>query len=212
MQKLLVATKNRGKVQEFTEMLADLDVAFVNLDDVRVTFDVDETGTTFRENALLKAKAYAQATGMYTIADDSGLEVDALGGAPGVYTARYGGEGLSAEQRYRYLLANLKGVPPNERGGRFRCCILFVDPNGRILAESEGVCEGAIAQHPIGEHGFGYDPVFYLPQLNKTMAQLSPEIKHQISHRGRALHALMPQIRAILNRANECFVKQGKLK
>lgn len=198
MQKLLVATKNKGKVREFAEMLTDLDVAFVGLDDVGVTFDVEETGTTFRANALLKAEAYAKATGMFTIADDSGLVVDALDGEPGVYTARYGGVGLTAVQRYQHLLNNMESVPADERAARFRCCILFVNPDGEILAEADGVCEGQIAAAPLGDGGFGYDPVFYLPKYGKTMAQLPAATKHQISHRGRALHALVPQIRQLL--------------
>jgi XTP/dITP diphosphohydrolase len=200
-EKLLVATKNLGKVQEFAEMLADVDVAFANLADVDVTFDVEETGTTFQENAILKAEAYAKATGMITIADDSGLVVDALDGAPGVYTARYGGAGLTAVQRYQHLLSNIADVPWAQRSARFCCYIVVVDRNGRLLAEAEGICEGMIAESAAGEGGFGYDPVFYLSDYQKTMAELPAATKHQISHRGRALQQLVPQIKQILTNA-----------
>ncbi|MEM7332911.1 MAG: XTP/dITP diphosphatase [Chloroflexota bacterium] len=199
MKKLLVATKNKGKIKEFAEMLADLQVEWLSLDDVDITFDVEETGTTFRENALLKAEAYAKASGLLTIADDSGLVVDVLDGAPGVYTARYGGAGLTAVQRYQHLLKNIETVTGDSRTARFRCVILFVDSEGNLLAESDGVCEGMIATEPAGEGGFGYDPVFYLPEHDKTMAQLPSETKHQISHRGRALQQLVPKMREILS-------------
>lgn len=194
---LLVATHNQGKVKEFAEMLADLNLSWLSLDDVGVTMDVEETEDTFRGNAMLKATAYAKATGLLTLADDSGLEVDALDGAPGVYTARYGGPGLTAVQRYQYLLQNLTAVSPQQRSARFRCVILLMGPDGHLLAESEGVCEGQIARAPHGEGGFGYDPVFYLPEYGKTMAELGA-IKHKISHRGRALQALEPKLREVL--------------
>ena len=196
-KKLLVATHNKGKVKEFAEMLADLQMDWLSLGDVGVTMDVEETEDSFRGNALLKATAYAKATGLLTLADDSGLEVDALDGAPGVYTARYGGPGLTAVQRYEYLLANLTAVSQPKRNARFRCVILLMSPEGELLAEAEGVCEGEIALAAQGDGGFGYDPVFYLPEHSKTMAQLGA-IKHRISHRGRALQALEPKLREVL--------------
>ncbi len=198
MKKFLVATHNQGKVVEFAEMLKDLSIEWLSLDDVGVTRDVEETGSTFRENSLLKARAYAAETGLLTLADDSGLEVDALSGAPGVYTARYGGEGLTAVQRYQKLLNAIQHVPEAQRTARFRCVIVLVAPDGTILGEADGVCEGVIAQAPMGDKGFGYDPIFYLPELNKTMAQLSPDQKHQISHRGRAMQAIAPRLRELL--------------
>lgn len=198
MKQLLVATHNLGKVVEFADMLQDLAIEWLSLDDVGVTQDVEETGKTFRENSVLKARAYAAETGLLTLADDSGLEVDALGGAPGVYTARYGGEGLTAVQRYQKLLTDIKPVPDPQRTARFRCVIVLAAPDGTILGESEGVCEGRIAQAPAGDNGFGYDPVFYLPQLNQTMAQLPPAQKHQISHRGLAMQAIAPRLRELL--------------
>lgn len=197
-RKLLVATRNPGKVREYAAMLADLDVEWLGLDDVGITEEVPETADTFLGNALLKAEGYAAAAGMLTLADDSGLEVDGLDGAPGVHTARYGGEGLTHEQRYQVLLDNMRDVPPDERAARFRCIIALADQDGQILGTSEGICEGRIALAPAGEGGFGYDPVFYLPGLDKTMAEISPEQKHQISHRGRALRAIAPLLQRVV--------------
>ena len=198
MTKLLVATHNKGKVTEFAEMLQDMEIEWLSLDDLGVTEDVEETGHTFRENSILKAQAYAAVSGLLTLADDSGLEVDALNGAPGVYTARYGGEGLTAVQRYEKLLDDIKDVPEPQRTARFRCVIVLAAPDGTLLGESDGVCEGRIAQAPVGDNGFGYDPVFFLPAFGQTMAQLSAAQKHQISHRGRALQAIAPRLRAVL--------------
>ncbi len=198
MTKLLVATHNQGKVTEFAEILQDLAIEWLSLNDVGVVQDVAETGSTFRENSVLKARAYAAETGLLTLADDSGLEVDALAGAPGVYTARYGGERLTAVQRYQKLLNDIKNVPEPRRTARFRCVIVLAAPDGTILGESEGVCEGRIALEPVGDHGFGYDPVFYLPQFSKTMAQLPAAQKHQISHRGQAVQAIVPRLRELL--------------
>ncbi|MBE2201530.1 MAG: XTP/dITP diphosphatase [Anaerolinea sp.] len=198
MRKLLVATHNKGKVAEFAEMLADLELAWLSLDDVGVTLDVAETGQTFAENALLKARTYAAVTGLLTLADDSGLEVDALGGAPGVYTARYGGEELNHAQRYQLLLHNLGDVPWERRAARFRCVIALASPDGTVLGEAAGVCEGIIALAAAGDGGFGYDPVFFLPEWGKTMAQVGSTVKHQISHRGRALRLIEPRLRQVL--------------
>lgn len=196
-QKLLVATHNKGKVSEFADMLADLDVAWLSLDDIGVTEDVEETGATFQANAELKALAYARQTGLLTLADDSGLEVDALGGQPGVYTTRYGGPGLTHAQRYHLLLQNLQDVPTAERTARFRCVIVLAKPDG-VLGVASGVCEGQIAFAPAGDGGFGYDPVFFLPDRGLTMAQLPAAVKHQISHRGRAMKAIEPLLRQLL--------------
>lgn len=195
MRQLLVATHNQGKVKEFAQMLSRSGMTWLNLDDVGVTMDVEETGTTFRENAVLKAEAYAKETGLWTLAEDSGLAVKALNGEPGVYTARYGGPDLTHEERYLYLLKNMEGV--TDRTAVFHCVIVLANPQGEIVAESEGQCLGEITLEPIGDGGFGYDPVFFVPEQGKTMAQLG-EIKHQISHRSRALKQLQPQLRAIL--------------
>lgn len=202
-QKLLVATHNKGKVSEFADMLADLDLAWLSLDDAGVTMDVAETGTTFRDNAILKAQAYAAETGLLTLADDSGLEVDALAGAPGVYTARYGGAGLTHAQRYELLLQNLEGVPWEARTARFRCVIAVAAPDGALQGEAAGVCEGIIALAAAGDGGFGYDPVFFLPEWGQTMAQVGSAVKHQISHRGRAMRLLEPRLRQLLTAVND---------
>lgn len=195
---LLVATRNQGKVAEISEILASLDVTWLSLDDVGVNYEVEESGKTFEENAILKVKFYARKTGLLTLADDSGLEVDALDGRPGVHTARFGGPGLTQKQRYQRLLESLSSVPWEQRTARFRCVVALAR-NQELLGTASGVCEGMIALKPAGMGGFGYDPIFYLPERNKTMAQLQPNEKHRISHRGRALAALAPLLRAELS-------------
>ena len=153
--------------------------------DAGVDVEVEETGTTFAENSLLKAQAVFDATGLATVADDSGLMVDALGGAPGVYSARYGGLHTDAE-RIALLLENMKDVPDEKRTAQFVCAVTCLLPDGRKIAV-QGVCPGVILRAPRGEGGFGYDPVFYLPEFGKTFAELAGEEKNRISHRGRAL-------------------------
>ena len=182
--KLVLASKNPKKLKEMQEILSQFDIEVCLQSDVGIDIDVEETGTTFEENSLLKAKAVMEASGLPAIADDSGLCVDALGGAPGVYSARYGGEGLDDVGRYRLLLENLKGMSP--RTAKVVSVITCCFPNGDVLT-ARGECPGTIAFAPQGENGFGYDPVFWLPQLKKTFAQLSAEEKNAISHRGKAL-------------------------
>lgn len=186
--KLLVATHNAGKIEEYRSLLAALPVDLVFPTELGLNVPVVESGDSFEANALIKAKAYAQASGLLTLADDSGLEVDALGGAPGVRTARYAGPGASDEERYQLLLRNLAGVPWEERTARFRCVIAIVTPDGQTYT-AEGRCEGIIAFAPKGEHGFGYDPVFYMPEYGRTMAELEPVLKNRVSHRARAVQA-----------------------
>ena len=183
--KLLVATHNPGKKREYERILSGLGLALVTPGQVGIHLEVVEDGDTYAENALLKARAFSQASNLLTIADDSGLEVDALDGAPGVRSARYAGEGATDEDRYRLLLANLMGVPELHRSARFRCAIALVWPDGRE-AVVEGVCEGRITHEPRGEHGFGYDPVFYVLERGCTMAELPIETKNRISHRAHA--------------------------
>lgn len=182
--KLVLASQNEKKLREMNDILAQLGVEVCLQSELGVQVDVEETGDTFEANSLLKAQAVMQATGMPAIADDSGLCVDALGGAPGVYSARYGGPGLDDVGRYRLLLENLRGQSP--RTARFVSVITCCFPNGDVIC-ARGECEGTIAYAPQGEGGFGYDPVFFVPQKKKTFAQLSPEEKNEISHRGRAL-------------------------
>lgn len=191
-QLLLVATHNRGKVAEYADILGDGGIEWRTLEEAGVKNEVAETGETFSENAVLKAVAYARQTGLLTLADDSGLEVDALGGKPGVLTARYGGPGLAAADRYRLLLSNLAGISYPERTARFRCVVALAASDGVLLGTAEGICEGIIGFQPVGEGGFGYDPVFYLPEMGLTMAQLPMAEKHYISHRGRAARAIGP--------------------
>jgi len=188
LRKLLVATHNQGKVREYQSLLADLPLEITGLDAEGITFEVEETGTTFEANAVLKAQTYASASGLWTWADDSGLEVAALGGAPGVYSARYAGPGATDADRYHKLLDALTGVPWNERGARFCCVVALATPGGQVRT-TFGECPGLIAFGPVGQNGFGFDPVFYLPDLGLTMAQLPSETKNQISHRGRAAQA-----------------------
>ena len=182
--KLVLASKNPKKLKEMNEILSTFGIEVCMQSDVGLDIDVEETGTTFEENSLLKAKAIMEASGLPAIADDSGLCVDALGGAPGVYSARYGGEGLDDTGRYRLLLENLKGLSP--RTAKFVSVITCCFPNGDVLT-ARGECPGTIAFAPQGDNGFGYDPVFWLPQMKKTFAQLSAEEKNAISHRGNAL-------------------------
>ncbi len=184
-QRLLVATHNRGKILEYRALLSDLPLAVTWLDEQGIAEDVEETGATFVANASLKAAAYAQLTGLWTWADDSGLEVDALDGRPGVYSARYGGPGLSDADRYRRLLAELAAIAPEQRTARFRCVIALAIPGGPIYT-AEAAVEGLIVDEPRGAHGFGYDPVFFIPEQQRTMAELEPALKNRISHRGRA--------------------------
>jgi XTP/dITP diphosphohydrolase len=187
---LLVATHNAGKLREFRQLLAPLEL--VSAADLAPDLKVEESGRTFAENALLKARAFALASGLIALADDSGLEVDALGGAPGVLSARYGGPHLDDAGRCRLLLEALQPFPEShQRAARFRCCLAAWAPDNRHC-RAEGVCEGIIAHQPAGENGFGYDPLFFLPEHQQTMAQLPAHLKNQLSHRARALRALHP--------------------
>jgi len=193
MPRVLIATRNKGKLREYAHLLSDLAVEWVTLDDLAIAEDVAETGATFEENARLKAATYARLSGLLTLADDSGLEVDALGGAPGVYSARYAGPGASDEDRYRLLLHHLSGIPEDRRTARFKCVAAVCTPAGDMHT-AEGVCEGRITHTPSGDHGFGYDPVFLVLERGVTMAQLPPEEKNRISHRARALAAIHPAL------------------
>jgi XTP/dITP diphosphohydrolase len=199
--KLLVATNNPGKVREYADLLADLPgpVSFTLPAQEGLTFEVEETGETFEENARLKALAFARASGLLTLADDSGLEVDALDGAPGVRSARYAGPGADDVDRYRKLLRALASVPQGQRSARFRCVVAVALPDG-ALHTAEGLCEGEIAFAPRGNHGFGYDPVFIVEGYRgKTMAELPPGLKNQISHRARALQAIQPLLARLIS-------------
>lgn len=197
-KRLLVATHNQGKVTEYAELLQDLDVEWLSLEDAGVTVEVEETGATFRENAVLKAESYAREAGLLTLADDSGLEVDALNGRPGVQTARFGGEDLNSEERYRLLLERLERVPWGQRGARFRCVVALATPEGGVLETAEGAVEGRIALEPAGDGGFGYDPIFYVEERGATMAELPADVKNRLSHRARAVTAIKPLLQRVL--------------
>ena len=188
MRTLLLATSNLHKLEEFRAIFDDVPLRLLSLRDLQIDIDVEETGTTFAENAEIKARTYAQLSNMFTLADDSGLEIDMLGGAPGVRSARYLGSETSYAERFRIILEQLKGLPMDQRTARFRCVIALAEPSGDIRV-AEGVVEGVIADRPRGTNGFGYDPIFYLPELGKTFAELAPDFKNRISHRALAVQS-----------------------
>ena len=196
-EKFVLATHNPGKLKEMGAILARFGVEVVSPKDLGLTVDVEETGTTFAENAMLKAKAICAAAQLPAIADDSGLCVDALNGGPGVYSARYGGEGLDDRGRYMLLLNNMRGQ--TTRAAHFACAIACAFPNGDTLT-AEGRCDGTIAFAPMGEGGFGYDPVFFVPEKAKTFGQLTAEEKSAISHRGRALESFVGKLETYLKK------------
>ncbi len=189
--KIVAATNNKNKLREFIEILAPLGYHVVSLKELGLDIDVEETGQTFEENSMLKAKAILEATGMAALADDSGLMVDSLGGEPGVYSARYC-EGTDKD-RIQFLLKKMENVPDEKRTARFVSAITLCFPDGDVIT-AMGTCEGTITKEPAGENGFGYDPVFYVEQYGKTFAQLTPQEKNLISHRGNALSALQRQM------------------
>lgn len=197
MDKIVFATTNDGKIKEIKEILADFDVEVVSMKEMNISTDVEENGTTFEENSLIKARAISKLTGLPALADDSGLEIDFLNGEPGIYSARYLGYDTDYEYKNNYILNQLKEAKEAERTARFVCVISLVLPNGREFVE-KGVMEGQIGYEVKGENGFGYDPIFYLPQYGKTSAEISAEEKNKISHRGKALRAMKEVIKAFI--------------
>ncbi len=185
IRKLLLATNNQGKVREYRSLLTDVPLRLVSPADEGIAVTVEETGTSFEENAGLKAETLAAESRLLTVADDSGIEVDALGGEPGIYSARYAGENASDAERCRYLLEKLAGVPEENRTARFRCVIALAEA-GRQTLYFSGSWEGRITFEPKGNYGFGYDPVLFIPSLGKTVAELEPEVKNRLSHRALA--------------------------
>lgn len=195
---MIVATRNRGKTREIREALKGLGVRIRSLSDFSNVPEIEENGKTFVDNALKKARYYTKYFGKVTLADDSGLEVDFLKGLPGIYSARYAGEKASSQENNEKLLREMEGVPISKRGAGFKCVIAVVSPDGReILAE--GVCRGRIGFREKGRRGFGYDPLFVLPNYGKTMAQLSLKEKNKISHRGKALRKIRKMIQSFLD-------------
>ena len=194
MKQIVLASNNPGKVREIGQMLADLDLQVLPQSAFKIE-EVEETGLSFVENAILKARHAAANSGLPAIADDSGLEVDALNGAPGIYSARYAGAGATDTQNLQKLLADLEKVPQEQRTARFQCLLVYMrhaqDPTPRIY---QGTWEGRITFEPRGESGFGYDPVFFVPSHNCTSAELAPEVKNALSHRGQALRKLVADL------------------
>jgi XTP/dITP diphosphohydrolase len=203
-RKIVVATTNPGKIAELKAMLG-ANVRWLSLADFKEISEVKEDGHTFVENACKKAIGYAKATGLWTIADDSGLVIDALEGGPGIESARFSGakgkdRNLIDHQNIAKVLKFLEGVPTEKRTARFVCCLCLASPD-EILIETKGTLEGLITKKEIGENGFGYDPIFFVPHLNKTVAQLSGEEKNAISHRGNAIRKLKPLLKKLLKNA-----------
>ncbi|MCJ7490901.1 MAG: XTP/dITP diphosphatase [Dehalococcoidia bacterium] len=185
MPRLLIATNNRGKLAEYEVLLKGCGWELVSPADLGLSLSVEETGADYATNARIKAEAFARASGLLTLADDSGLEVDALGGRPGPLSARYAGPSQTDEEAVDLVLAQMRDVPSVRRGARFRCVIALAEPDGDARTV-EGECPGAITNEPRGHNGFGYDPIFYIPQLGRTLAELTPEEKNAISHRADA--------------------------
>jgi len=197
MRRLLIATGNAGKLKEYQSLLGDLGWQLVSPADIGLTLEVSESGRDYAENAKIKAAGFAKASGLVALADDSGLEVDALGGEPGHLSARYAGPGADDAQRYVRLLERLRGVPPEKRGARFRCLIAVARPTGETEL-FEGECRGVVAEAPRGETGFGYDPIFYLPERGRTLAELPLSEKNAVSHRGAAARKARPFLEELL--------------
>lgn len=192
MKELLIATGNKGKIAEIRQMLADEPFAIRSLSDFPEIAEIEETGNTFAENAILKVRGYAIQTGLLALADDSGLEIQALGGAPGVFSARYGGEGTGYGEKMRSVLEALEKTGDKERRARFVCVMALADKSGKIVGTSDGICDGRIAAQPRGSGGFGYDPIFVPDGFSGTFGELETGVKQQISHRKRAFIGIMP--------------------
>ena len=198
-KRIIFATGNQNKVRELNMILQDAGIPIVSMKDAGIAADIAENGKTFRENALIKAKAVAEASGEIALADDSGLVIDALNGEPGIYSARFMGRDTSYSIKNKALIDRMKDVPDEKRTARFVCDVAVVFLDGRTFVE-EGIMEGRIAHRAAGENGFGYDPVFYLPEYGCTSAQLPPEKKNEISHRGKALKAMRQVLARELNK------------
>jgi XTP/dITP diphosphohydrolase len=196
VEKFIVASKNKGKLKEIQELLEELPYKVMSMEEAGFKGDIEETGKTFEENAFIKAREVFNVTGGMVMSDDSGLEVDYLNGAPGIYSSRYAGEGASDQDRNEKLLRELKTVPFEKRTGRFVCAIALILPNGKHIAIKES-CEGYIGFEPVGDNGFGYDPLFFMPEYNSTMAQLSSHEKNKVSHRGKALRLLVDKLKKL---------------
>lgn len=197
-RRVLLATNNPDKLREFGRLLRGSGCEIIAPSQLDIQLSTVENGYSYAENATMKALEGIAASGLTTLADDSGLEIDAMDGAPGYLSARFLGEAASYEERFRVILGKLKGLPPEQRGARFRCVVAVAAPGEPGVRLAEGVCAGVIAHEPRGSGGFGYDPIFYLPELGRTMAELSAEAKDKVSHRGMAVRAVLPMLREII--------------
>lgn len=198
MNRIIFATTNEGKMKEIRVILGDLNVEVVSLKEAGIHINIVEDGETFEENAIIKAKTIMELTGEIVLADDSGLEVDAMDKAPGIYSARFLGEGTSYDIKNQYILDKLKDVEKDDRSARFVCAIACAMPNGEIITK-RGTIEGFIGHEITGSNGFGYDPIFWIPEFNNTLAQLSLDQKNKISHRGKALMEMKEELRKRLS-------------
>lgn len=194
LERLLIATGNKGKLQEFSGLFTDLPIEIIGLNNVGPTVEPEETGSTFQENALIKAESYAIQTGEWVLADDSGLEIAALDGAPGVHSARFGGEHLDHSQKIELVLDMLSKIENADRSARFVSVIIVARPDGSIAIEATGECRGSIAESPRGKNGFGYDPVFVPEGFDLTFGELRDEEKRAISHRGKAANEIIAKM------------------
>ncbi|HHY23216.1 MAG TPA: XTP/dITP diphosphatase [Clostridiaceae bacterium] len=194
MRNIIVATKNKGKYHEIKEILTDMPFNVLSMEDMNLDIDIVENGNTFEENSLIKAREVCKLTGDIVIADDSGLEIDYLNGRPGIHSSRFGGENTTDEERNRKLLTILEKVPFEKRKARFVCVIAVVYPEGNYFTV-KGTCDGYIDFEPKGKNGFGYDPIFYVPEYDMTTAQMEPKEKHKISHRGKALKLMIEELK-----------------
>lgn len=193
--RVVLASQNRHKLKEISQIVEKLDIELVLQSDLGISIDVEENGTTFEENSLIKAQAVMKATGLPALADDSGIAVDALNGAPGVYSARYGFDSsLDDWGRLLLLLENTEKVPDGQRQAQFVCVITLANPDGSVI-QARGEVHGELLREPAGTGGFGYDPIFYYPPFGKTLAEVSPEQKNQVSHRARALNVLYDKLK-----------------
>lgn len=190
MKKIIIATTNEGKMKEFRALLAHKDVEIVSMKEARINIDIDENGTTFEENAAIKAKTVCEHSGCLCLSDDSGLVIDYLGGEPGIYSARYLGHDTPYEEKNKIIIERLKGVPTEQRSARFVCAVAAAFPDGRVLTVKDTM-EGYIAEAPAGKGGFGYDPIFFFPPAGMTSAELTAEEKNAVSHRGKALRKMV---------------------
>lgn len=189
MERLIFATGNADKMKEIRMILADAGYEILSMKEAGIDVDIVEDGSTFEENAIIKAKAISKIAGCVVLADDSGLEVDAMGGAPGIYSARFEGVDTPYSVKNKIIMDRLEGLPEEERTARFVCAIAAAWPDGRVITK-RGIIEGRIAHKPAGDNGFGYDPIFFVPEYGKTTAELDPEEKNKISHRGKALRMI----------------------